>query len=119
MIAALALLVDTSSLDLSLPEPMEVPWADLTDAQKIIKVPLPPIRFRGNNDAAITFLTPTELLKACKQTVEIGQTLLGCARSFPRQIWMLNPCLSTEQLWAKEFCHELSHVNGWSYKHEE
>lgn len=118
-------MIDAVDLASALPPAIEmtapaiVPWESLTDAQKIYKVPTPPIRFRGNNNAAITFLTPTELYKQCGITFEIGQTLLGCARAFPRQIWMLNPCLSMDQLWAKEFCHELSHVNGWTEKHEE
>lgn len=73
---------------------------------------------RGNVSAVISFVSPTELYKYCGMKVEIGKTLLGCAADKPwRRIFLSNPCLSLEQLWAKEACHELGHLNGWTEAH--
>ena len=93
--------------------------AQRTDVQTMALIPLPPIRFRGDINAQIYFAEPSRLYALCGRKVEVGKTLLGCARSQPRQIYLSNPCLSIDQLWAKEACHELGHAAGWSEAHEE
>ena len=95
--------------------------AERTNAETKALVPLPPIRFRGDTDAAVYFVEPSKLYLLCGMKVEVGKTLLGCARSHPRQIYISNPCLSLDQLYASELCHELAHArpNGWTEAHEE
>ena len=89
----------------------------LTNAELIERVPLPPIRFRADTKAEVYFVEPGKLYALCGRTVEVGKALLGCARWSPRQMFVTNPCLSLDQLYAKELCHELAHVNQWGEEH--
>ena len=89
------------------------------DTPLIERVPLPPIRFRGDTKAEVYFVSPDKLPALCGMKVEVGQTLLGCARWSPKQMFVTNPCLSLEQLYARELCHELGHLNGQTEAHEQ
>ena len=93
----------------------------LTNAEMIERIPLPPIRFRGDLKVTVFFVEPSKLPALCGRKIEIGKTLLGCARWNPPQMFVTNPCLSLDQLYAKELCHELGHSqpNGWTEGHEE
>ena len=91
----------------------------LTDAEMIERIPLPPIRFRGDINAEVHFVEPSKLYALCGKKVEVGKTLLGCARAHPRQMYLSNPCLSLDQLWAAEACHEIGHLNSWGEGHEQ
>jgi hypothetical protein len=95
-------------------------WAPGNEAVKVGKaLPSPPLRFRGDTDARVHFAEPSELYALCGVKLEVGKVLLGCARYTPVQLFLSNPCLSLEQLYAKEACHELGHLNGWTERHEE
>ena len=107
----LPIVVETSDLG-----PPSMPLR--TDAETKALIQLPPERFRGDVNAEIHFVDPAKLYALCGMKVEIGKTLLGCARWSPRQLFLSNPCLSLSQLWATEACHELGHLNGWSEGHE-
>ena len=89
----------------------------LTEAQMIDRIPNPPVQYRGDTHADAHFVSQAKLQVLCQMKVEVGKTLLGCARSNPREVFISNPCQSLDQLWAKEFCHELGHVNGWPEDH--
>jgi hypothetical protein len=89
----------------------------LTDAETIERIPLPPIRFRGDITVVVHFVEPSKLPALCGVHVEVGFTLLGCARANPGEMFVSNPCLSLDQLYAKELCHEASHSAGWPSDH--
>jgi len=93
--------------------------APLTDAEMIERIPLPPIRFRGDVTLIVHFVEPSKLYALCGRAVEVGKTLLGCASVGGQEMWVSNSCLSLEQLYAKELCHEAAHAqpHGWPADH--
>lgn len=87
-----------------------------TDRQTMALIGLPPLRYRGDINGAVHFASPEKVTVLCGGKVE-GKILLGCARARPRQMYVANPCLSSDQLYARELCHELGHLNGWPADH--
>lgn len=91
--------------------------ARLSDAETMFRIPLPPIRFRGDITVLVHFVEPSKLPAQCGMKVEVGQVLLGCARVGQKEMWVSNSCLSLDQLYAKELCHEAAHSSGWPADH--
>ena len=87
-----------------------------SDADTMALIELPPVRFRGDINAIVHFVDPSKLPALCGTKIEVGKTLLGCVRSspmnVPKQMFVSNPCLSADQLYARELCHELGHLHS-------
>lgn len=79
----------------------------------LISSGIPPVRFRGDNVAAVFFVD--DVTKLCGRA-KPGFVILACAQG--NQIAMPNPCAyAASERYARIMCHELAHVSGWPATH--
>lgn len=80
----------------------------------------PDPKFFLGNTALVHFGDPGQNMDQTCQDVGVSRTedyrLTACAGVRRRQwnIWVRNPC-NIDEPYAKELCHELSHVNGFRH----
>lgn len=74
---------------------------------------LPPSGLRGDNTVQVVFARPELVRTLCGARNRLE--LQGCVTG--RSMRVPNPCLYTNEQYARILCHELGHVNGWAPSH--
>lgn len=82
--------------------------------QSIDPVQVPPGKFQGDATANVEFLAPELIIPRCLQR---GSIILANACSDRSLITITNPCAYQGESYARRFCHELGHINGWDATH--
>lgn len=81
---------------------------------------MPPHKYRGNIIATQVTFTDNVARDCAKAGLKdvIGTEVKACAiiSDNRREVVILNPCLATGP-YARDFCHEVGHLNLWPYDH--
>lgn len=81
-------------------------------------VQAPPARFRHNTIVPVQFVDQSVTGIACANRAKSAVLLASQACADTDLITMPNPCTVANGGWyARVFCHELAHANGWPPEH--
>lgn len=81
--------------------------------------PLPPLEYNKpvNKVVEVTFTHPVLVHLACGGDIPSDLQIFACARVNGNRMIVPDPCLHTEESYARLLCHELGHINGWPADH--
>ncbi len=83
---------------------------------------LPPQRYAKEGFATVAFLTPENVVKACKVKVPPGARLMACAGQVKGRRTIIMPIpyeYGKSEYYARLMAHELAHNQGWPATHGE
>lgn len=79
------------------------------------KADLPPVHLRVNKTVSVEFVNNANTKDNCG--VASKGRFVACASVGGIQMILPNPCLYTDDNYARMVCHELGHTNGWETDH--
>lgn len=81
----------------------------------------PPLRFQREAMVVVQLKTQAEIGAVCESLRQDppppGRRYLACATPALHVAYLSNPCDYPDERYAKTFCHELGHLNGWPGDH--